>query len=216
MSSKHSPKNSKLPSDPDAPKLPPKPVRELVKVLYSYEAQNDDELTIKEGDTIAILTKEVEDRGWWKGELNGRVGVFPDNFVQLIRTSTDEGQCSPQPTTGQNRPERPDKPAKALKPDLPKDKPLMGFNQPLPPLPTETTGSANTTTTTLSSSTGTPAAAAKGELHDKDKPVSTVSPFGPHDGPLPGLLGKPMSASQIRRQNGTFPALIATQAAERA
>lgn len=120
--------------------------------MYSYEAQNDDELTIKEGDTIAILTKEVEDRGWWKGELNGRVGVFPDNFVQLIRTSSDDGHCSPQPAaTAQNRPERPDKPAKALKPELPKA--LMGFNQPLPPLPVESNASGS----------GTPAAAAKGK-----------------------------------------------------
>lgn len=54
-------------------------------MLYAYEAQNDDELTIKEGDVIVILTKEVEDKGWWKGELNGRVGVFPDNFVKLIK-----------------------------------------------------------------------------------------------------------------------------------
>lgn len=54
-------------------------------MLYAYEAQNDDELTIKEGDVITVLTKEVEDKGWWKGELNGRVGVFPDNFVKLIK-----------------------------------------------------------------------------------------------------------------------------------
>jgi hypothetical protein len=29
--------------------------------------------------------REVEDKGWWKGELDGRVGVFPDNFVKLIQ-----------------------------------------------------------------------------------------------------------------------------------
>lgn len=54
-----------------APKLPPKPVREQAKVLFAYDAQNEDELTIKEGDVINIISKEIEDQGWWRGELNG-------------------------------------------------------------------------------------------------------------------------------------------------
>ena len=53
-------------------------------VRYSYKAENEDELTLNEGDVITVLDKELEDSGWWKGELNGRVGVFPDNFVDLI------------------------------------------------------------------------------------------------------------------------------------
>lgn len=28
--------------------------------------------------------KETEDEGWWEGELNGRCGFFPDNFVMVI------------------------------------------------------------------------------------------------------------------------------------
>ncbi|EAT47942.1 AAEL001009-PA, partial [Aedes aegypti] len=66
---------------PDAPSLPPKPVRELCKVLFAYAPANEDELRLVEGDIITILTKELPDKGWWKGELKGRVGVFPDNFV---------------------------------------------------------------------------------------------------------------------------------------
>ena len=27
-------------------------------------------------------------QGWWKGEVDGKVGVFPDNFVKLIVTNT--------------------------------------------------------------------------------------------------------------------------------
>lgn len=70
-----------------APKLPPKPVRELARVLFSYKAQNEDELTIKEGDIITIISKENEDVGWWKGELNGRIALFPDNFVEIIKSA---------------------------------------------------------------------------------------------------------------------------------
>lgn len=101
----------------NAPKLPPKPVREQARVLYPYEAQNEDELSIKEGDIITVITKEVEDKGWWKGELNGQIGVFPDNFVELVRI--EEVQL--------RRPERPEKPSLTvilsksnIKPDIPK------------------------------------------------------------------------------------------------
>lgn len=67
-----------------APALPPKPVKELCRVLFPYTAVNEDELTLSEGDIVTILSKEAPDRGWWRGELNGRVGLFPDNFVQAL------------------------------------------------------------------------------------------------------------------------------------
>lgn len=59
-------------------------VRELCKVIYSYKPANEDELELKEGEIITILSKDLPDKGWWKGELKGKVGVFPDNFVQVV------------------------------------------------------------------------------------------------------------------------------------
>ena len=59
-------------------------VREQCKVIYSYKPANEDELELKEGDIITILNKDLPDKGWWKGELKGKVGVFPDNFVHVI------------------------------------------------------------------------------------------------------------------------------------
>lgn len=53
-------------------------------MLFPYTAVNEDELTLSEGDIVTILSKEAPDRGWWRGELNGRVGLFPDNFVQAL------------------------------------------------------------------------------------------------------------------------------------
>ncbi|XP_015793672.1 SH3 domain-containing kinase-binding protein 1 isoform X1 [Tetranychus urticae] len=72
--------------DISAPRLPPKPKREQARAIYDYKAQNDDELTIKKGDIIIILSKGVEDEGWWKGELNGKIGVFPDNYIEVIKS----------------------------------------------------------------------------------------------------------------------------------
>ncbi|KXJ79398.1 hypothetical protein RP20_CCG001092, partial [Aedes albopictus] len=86
----------------DAPSLPPKPVRELCKVLFAYAPANEDELRLVEGDIITILSKELPDKGWWKGELKGRVGVFPDNFVSLMPP-----EVSPVKDSFHAKPERP-------------------------------------------------------------------------------------------------------------
>lgn len=67
-------------------------IREQAKVIYNYEAQNSDELTIEEGDIINVINKQIEDQGWWKGELRGQIGVFPDNFVELIKVPIPQDQ----------------------------------------------------------------------------------------------------------------------------
>ena len=56
----------------------------MAKVLFGYKAENADELNLEEGTLVRILDKDLEDVGWWKGEVNGNVGVFPDNFVELL------------------------------------------------------------------------------------------------------------------------------------
>ena len=52
------------------------------RVLYGRLAKDDDELTIKEGEIIENVTEN--DGGWWEGEINGKRGLFPDNYVELI------------------------------------------------------------------------------------------------------------------------------------
>lgn len=53
-------------------------------MLYAYAPVNDDELKLNEGDIVMIINKDLPDKGWWKGELRGKIGVFPDNFVTLL------------------------------------------------------------------------------------------------------------------------------------
>ncbi|KAG8453973.1 hypothetical protein GDO86_000557 [Hymenochirus boettgeri] len=50
------------------------------QALYDFCGENDDELTFKAGDIILGL--ESIDHEWMSGELNGRSGIFPKNFVQ--------------------------------------------------------------------------------------------------------------------------------------
>uniref|UniRef100_A0A8C5A0L9 Intersectin 1 (SH3 domain protein) n=1 Tax=Gadus morhua TaxID=8049 RepID=A0A8C5A0L9_GADMO len=54
--------------------------------MYDYVAQNDDELAFLKGQVITVISKD--DCDWWKGELNGREGLFPSNYVKLT-TDTD-------------------------------------------------------------------------------------------------------------------------------
>lgn len=64
--------------------------------MFPYTALNEDELTLVEGQVVTILSKDVEDKGWWKGEVDGKIGVFPDNFVKIITQPTP--QPAPPPT----------------------------------------------------------------------------------------------------------------------
>ena len=72
-------------------------VKEQCLVLFPYTALNEDELTLVEGQVVTIISKEVEDKGWWKGEIDGKIGVFPDNFVKII-TQPNPPQTAPPPT----------------------------------------------------------------------------------------------------------------------
>lgn len=72
----------KNPSETHLPSLPPKRQREFCQVEFAYSPQNDDELQLNVGDIIAIVSKEAQDIGWWKGEIGGKTGMFPDNFVK--------------------------------------------------------------------------------------------------------------------------------------
>nr|XP_056712821.1 CD2-associated protein [Euleptes europaea] len=65
-------------------------VKEYCKTLFAYDGANEDELSFKEGDIIQIISKDTGEAGWWKGELNGKEGVFPDNFaVQIFELDKD-------------------------------------------------------------------------------------------------------------------------------
>lgn len=84
--------------------------KEYCKTLFAYEGTNEDELTFKQGEIIHLISKETGEVGWWKGELNGKEGVFPDNFAVQIS----------EPDKDFPKPKKPPPPVKgpAPKPDL--------------------------------------------------------------------------------------------------
>ncbi|NXQ79707.1 SH319 protein, partial [Nyctibius grandis] len=54
------------------------------KALYDFHGENEDELSFKAGDTITEL--ESVDKDWMSGEIQGKSGIFPKNFVQILIT----------------------------------------------------------------------------------------------------------------------------------
>ncbi|KAL0491036.1 myosin I heavy chain [Acrasis kona] len=77
---------AKTTMEPKRPPPPPPKVnadpRKMLKVMYGYNAGAADELSMSEGDTIAL---EVEDpSGWWVGEnlRTKKKGMFPGNYCQ--------------------------------------------------------------------------------------------------------------------------------------
>ncbi|XP_068432859.1 CD2-associated protein isoform X2 [Clinocottus analis] len=101
--------------------------KEYCKVKFAFEATNEDELTIKEGDVIHILSKDTGEPGWWRGEVGGRDGVFPDNFVDLLpeaekETPTSRGSVRSSPKQdSEEKPKKPPPPSKssAPRPEVP-------------------------------------------------------------------------------------------------
>ncbi|CAI9736025.1 intersectin-1 isoform X8 [Octopus vulgaris] len=57
---------------------------EQVTCMYPYTAQNSDELTFQKDDVINVINKDDPD--WWKGDLNGMIGVFPSNYVAVANS----------------------------------------------------------------------------------------------------------------------------------
>ncbi|XP_051954277.1 CD2-associated protein-like isoform X1 [Xyrauchen texanus] len=135
-------------------------VKDYCKATFPYDATNQDELDLKEGDIIHVMSKgqnssssvrpaapaqtpDTGEPGWWRGEINGKQGVFPDNFVTLLAetdketlTSRSSIKASPKQDP-EEKPKKPpppsktpvvkplpEKPAKPAAPIVPPKKPV--------------------------------------------------------------------------------------------
>ena len=58
---------------------PPTPI---VRALYDYEPQSPEELALREGDVVEVIST-AEDP-WWEGRIKSKSGMFPSNFVERI------------------------------------------------------------------------------------------------------------------------------------
>eukprot|EP01113_Clastostelium_recurvatum_P041507 TRINITY_DN6601_c0_g1_i1.p1 TRINITY_DN6601_c0_g1~~TRINITY_DN6601_c0_g1_i1.p1 ORF type:complete len:475 (-),score=137.49 TRINITY_DN6601_c0_g1_i1:56-1411(-) len=63
-----------------APKSEPAKVK--VRALYDYVGADANELDFFASDIIMVI--EQDDSGWWTGEVEGRKGLFPSNYVEPV------------------------------------------------------------------------------------------------------------------------------------
>jgi len=56
-----------------------------LKALFAYIPEQESELHLEVGDEVDFIA-EVEE-GWWRGQLKGRTGIFPSNFVTELEST---------------------------------------------------------------------------------------------------------------------------------
>ncbi|CAB3408439.1 unnamed protein product [Caenorhabditis bovis] len=135
--------------EPEVPKM-----KEMARVKFLYVPQHTDELALSELDTlITIISKECGDAGWFEGEIHGKRGLFPDNFVELVHVpvATESG-AKFSSCLGANRlnfvankppPANPPQPAVPPKPVKLKNDPIAATSSAAPPTSTATPSKNN-------------------------------------------------------------------------
>lgn len=57
-----------------------------VRALHGFEPTEPNELAFEKGDVIKVVNREYKD--WWRGQLRGRTGIFPVNYVEPLPEPT--------------------------------------------------------------------------------------------------------------------------------
>lgn len=76
----------------------PEPPR-LWTAVFDYEASAEDELSLRRGDLVEVLSKDSlvsGDEGWWTGVIAERVGIFPCNYVSQGKGIPEEMRGTPE------------------------------------------------------------------------------------------------------------------------
>lgn len=56
---------------------------QIVTAIFDFEGQTETDLRFREGDRIRVVKKTNSVDDWWTGELAGRTGEFPANYVRF-------------------------------------------------------------------------------------------------------------------------------------
>ena len=56
-----------------------------VQTLYNFKSGQRSDLEFRKGQIIEVLTRTDNQFDWWEGKLEDRVGIFPANYVKIMR-----------------------------------------------------------------------------------------------------------------------------------
>ncbi|PYI00098.1 SH3-domain-containing protein [Aspergillus ellipticus CBS 707.79] len=71
----------KKPPPPPPPRMNSAPAL-YVTAVHDFAGQSAEDLAFREGDRIRVLKKTDSTDDWWEGELRGKKGSFPANYVE--------------------------------------------------------------------------------------------------------------------------------------
>jgi hypothetical protein len=88
---------------PVARGLPPAPKRQA-RALWDYNLNNEEpeDLAFDKGAIIEVIKENNED--WWTGKCNGRSGIFPSNYVEILHHPLPTWSTIPPATATKARP----------------------------------------------------------------------------------------------------------------
>lgn len=55
--------------------------RVLAKALFDFRGGEPNQLSLRRGCRVVVLSKEGDAKGWWKGKIGDQVGFFPREYV---------------------------------------------------------------------------------------------------------------------------------------
>ncbi|KAJ2615561.1 BAR adaptor protein Hob1 [Coemansia sp. RSA 1365] len=55
-----------------------------VRALYDFSSAEKGDLNFREGQVFKLIKRTPDVDDWWTGEIDGRVGVFPGNYVEEL------------------------------------------------------------------------------------------------------------------------------------
>ncbi|CAK1598733.1 unnamed protein product [Parnassius mnemosyne] len=73
----------------------------VARALYAFNGQTNRELSFKKGDLINV--RRQIDTNWYEGEVHGRIGLFPYNYVEILKGDYVHSPKKPMIIEGQAR-----------------------------------------------------------------------------------------------------------------
>ncbi|XP_063824121.1 uncharacterized protein LOC135073839 isoform X2 [Ostrinia nubilalis] len=75
--------------------------RVVARALYAFNGQTARELSFRKGDLIHV--RRQIDANWYEGEIHGRIGLFPYNYVEIMKGEVAHSPKKPAVIEGRAR-----------------------------------------------------------------------------------------------------------------